>query len=64
MIRDEIKKYIAYSSILRQRIKETKSERTKKALIKELVDVYDKLEFWRNLNDAMYKQGGYNEKRK
>lgn len=53
MIRDEIKKYVKYCSILRKEIKNTDSEKVKKVLIKELTDVYSKLEFLRGLNKAI-----------
>ena len=53
MIRDEIKKNIKYCSILRKKIKNTNSKKAKEVLIKELTDVYSKLEFFRGLNKAI-----------
>lgn len=64
MVREEIKKYVKYSSFLRKKIKETESEKVKKILIEELTNVYNKLEFLRNLNNAFCKQGDYYEKRR
>ena len=53
MLREEIKKYVVYSSVLRQKIKETTEESKKQKLIKELADVYSKLEFLRGLCNAV-----------
>lgn len=47
MVREEIKKYIAYSSEIREKIKDTESDIVKKELYKELAEVYTKLEFLR-----------------
>lgn len=47
MLREEIKKYIKYSSILREKIKNEKDEKKRQTLIKELCDIYSKLEFLR-----------------
>lgn len=59
MIREEIKKYIAYTGVLRKKIKNTDNEKVKEALIKELTNVYSKLEFFRGLNKAIdYKTKG------
>lgn len=55
MIREEIKKNIAYGSLLRERIKITENENIKKELYKELAETYEKLEFLRGLVKVMYK---------
>ena len=47
MVREEIRKYIAYSSEIREKIKNTESDIVKKELYKELAEVYTKLEFLR-----------------
>ena len=59
MIREEIKKYVKYCSILREKIKNTKNKEAKELLINELSNTYDKLEFLRGLNKAIdYKTKG------
>lgn len=62
MLREELKKNIVYSQILREKIKNTESEKAKKVLINELCKVYNKLEFLRGLQTAMIKKGEYYEK--
>lgn len=62
MLREDIKKYITYSQILREKIKKTKSKKAKNVLIQELCAVYNKLEFLRGLQTAMIKKGDYYEK--
>lgn len=57
MLREELKKNIIYSQILREKIKNTKSKKAKKVLIDELCGVYNKLEFLRGLQTAMIKKG-------
>lgn len=56
MVREEIKKNIAYASIIRQKISDTESERVKKELYKELAEIYTKLEFLRGFLYAKNKK--------
>lgn len=56
MIREEIKKYVKYSQIIRQKIQKTENIEMKKILYKELANTYCKIDFYRRLLYAMYKQ--------